>query len=38
MRTLRQSGALYRDIVKSKTITTEMVEQYAPQILGEVFP
>jgi beta-glucosidase len=37
-RSLRPSGALYRDIVKSKTITTEMVEQYAPQILGEVFP
>lgn len=37
-RTLRQSGHLYGEICKTGTVSSEMVEKYAPQLMDTLFP
>lgn len=37
-RTIRQSGHLYGEICKTSTVSSEMVEKYAPQLMPTLFP
>lgn len=37
-RTLRQSGALYREIALENGLSSDMVEQYTPQLMETLFP
>jgi beta-glucosidase len=37
-RTPRPSAGLYSDIIRANAITREMVEEYAPELLKDIFP
>jgi len=37
-RTMRDSGRLYQEICKDFAISSEMVAQYAPELMSELFP
>jgi beta-glucosidase len=37
-RTLKTSGALYKEIAKTRTISSEMARKYAPEVADKLFP
>jgi beta-glucosidase len=37
-RTMRNSGRLYQDICQNQAISSEMVQQYAPELMSVLFP
>ena len=37
-RKLRRSGELYTEICKTNTITSDMVQRYAPELMESLFP
>jgi beta-glucosidase len=37
-RKMRRSGALYAEICKTNTLTNDMVQRYAPELMESLFP